>query len=122
MQSLSGRRASRRLLPDRSNSAPAKAAKPEADASFQAPAEDLRRWAASSRKVGRTTEGKREGKREGRNGNKPRTGEGKRADEKRRRDVDKLRSAGFLVMGGPICGSKMMDYHRETVDFEAILR
>ena len=33
-----------------------------------------------------------------------------------------LRSAGFLVMGGPIFGSKMMDYHRETVDFEAILR
>ena len=33
-----------------------------------------------------------------------------------------LRSAGFLVMGGPIFGSKMMDYHRKTVDFEAILR
>ena len=36
--------------------------------------------------------------------------------------VNVLRSAGFLVMGGPIFGSKMMDYHRETVDFEAILR
>ena len=30
--------------------------------------------------------------------------------------------AGFLVMGGPIFGSKIMEYHRQTVDFEAILR